>query len=697
MQDAAPEPDQRRPAASGRDATGPSTPVPRGPATPAAARVLALQRSAGNRAVAHVLANRAGTVQRSNEAAPGQVEQAANDLQGWLVANAVNVPSVLLTLLLQKDHRDELRTKYQDTFHRVLLDDLKAKLRWDDVVRATSYLNYGQLRTADKIYIAIHGVLTDSATLARLMPMLHEQRDAAENDFTTSYTGDYPTTQKLPNGADSRIWGAIMQESGWMTPEERIGTAAVLAFGTTRAADDVRVATVTTTNNSTLLFNALERQDPAQIATDFQASYTEKITDYLSREASFHTKKRALMFFDPNVAPEDRLIRTVEIATSGYTTADADFIFDALAHATDAQLSKLKAAIATVDPRVSHLDDTFGGLNKEQRDHFNALVGIGDAGGILDDPAVKMLRQEGGNGSDSVFPTLKNSTGAAYATYKAAYAKSDSPFRQFVDPFCDAPQKGWLLTQVFADFTPRLHFVMDDPGAEEYLLFLISSFADTAKRKELAGDADFGSRLAKLSTSTQNKVQLALEPQSLTPQERAVWLDAAIKRETASGVGSLSATAGALDDENRELQAAVARGGKNPTPEQQADIDRLAGQAQQALESFVKYRDELESILVSAAEMAASIVATVVTGGAASIELVVGAMARAAVAGALAKVAANKIVRGDRFDVLGAEGAAAFITGAVDGALNAIAPVAGKVGEGFAIGTIEESAAAAAK
>ena len=43
------------------------------------------------------------------------------------------------------------------------------------------------------------------------------------------------------------------------------------------------------------------------------------------------------------------------------------------------------------------------------------------------------------------------------------------------------------------------------------------------------------------------------------------------------------------------------------------------------------------------------------------------AMARAAAASAMAKVASKKVVLGDRFDVLGADGAAAFVSGAFDG------------------------------
>ena len=51
------------------------------------------------------------------------------------------------------------------------------------------------------------------------------------------------------------------------------------------------------------------------------------------------------------------------------------------------------------------------------------------------------------------------------------------------------------------------------------------------------------------------------------------------------------------------------------------------------------------------------------------------AVARAAVANAVAKVVARKLVAGDRFDLLGADGAAAYVSSAMTGALNVVAPV----------------------
>jgi hypothetical protein len=671
--------------------------------------LLDMQRLAGNRAVAGALPPRprrpppapavparTPTVQRDTDAPPGKVDEAANDLYKWLVATTPDIPRVLHTILLQKGHREELKKTY-DAKGRSLWNDLAA-LKGDDVVRGRCYLDYGELRAADKLYIAIHGKLTDTTTAMRIVREISGGRAKAEDDFEKTYAKEYPEEHTLPNGEKSRIASALLAELLSATFADRFKALAMLAFGTPRPADEVKIATVGGAKDSdTLLFGALQREDPKKLATEFEASYKEPLKGYLSRELSFHTKARALMLIDENVKPEDRLIETVRIATSGYTTADSDFIFDAVQHSTTKQLDKFRAAVATKDPRVSHMDDTFGGMSKVDRDKFNALVGLGDDTGILGDPVVTRLRAEGGNNGDGIFGVFKNATGFSWKQYGDEYAKPTSALNRFVSPLLGPDQKGWLLSYVFTDFRARLNYVMTNPGNDDYIIFLLTTFSNDADRRKLATDADFGAKFGKLSTATQNRILMVLQPASMTPVERAVWLDAAVKRETSTGVGSLSSTAAATEDENRELQAARERataGGKTPTPEEQAEIDRLAGKTQEALTAYIGYRDELEALVSTVVDIAVGLIMGLATGGVASVEMVMLAAARAAMANAMAKVVSRKLVMGDRFDVIGADGAAAFVTGAVDGMLNVVGPL---VGAGIGGTALETTAAEAAR
>ena len=668
------------------------------------AHLLQMQRLAGNRAVSRALPPRPAatpppsslTVQRDTDAPPGKVDEAANDLYKWLVATTPDIPRVLHTILLQKDHRDELKKKY-DAKGRSLWNDLAA-LKGDDVIRGRRYLDHGELRAADKLYIAIHGKLTDTATAMRVVREISAGRAKAEDEFKATYGKEYPEDHTLPNGEKSRIASALMAELLSATFSDRFKALAMLAYGTPRPADEVKIATVGGAKDSdALLFGALQREDPKKLATEFEASYKEPLKTYLSRELSFHTKARALMLIDENVKPEDRLIETVRIATSGYTTADSDFIFDAVQHSTTAQLDKFRAAVATKDPRVSHMDDTFGGMSKVDRDKFNALVGLGDDKGILADPVVTRLRAEGGNNGDGIFQVFKNATGFSWKQYGDEYAKATSPLNQFVSPLLGPDQKGWLLSYVFTDFRPRLNYVMTNPGHDDYIIFLLTTFSNDTDRRKLATDADFGAKFTKLSTATQNRILMVLQPSTMTPVERAVWLDAAVKRETSSGVGSLSSTAAATEDENRELQAAKERataGGKTPTPQEQAEIDRLAGKTQDALTAYIGYRDELEALVSTVVDIAVGLLMGLATGGVASVEMVMLAAARAAMANAMAKVVSRKLVMGDRFDVIGADGAAAFVTGAVDGMLNVVGPM---ISTGIGGTALEVAATDAAK
>lgn len=651
--------------------------------------VLRLQALAGNRAVsaryaaapapAQGAVSGAGPVVQ-RDVAPGRVDDAVQDLYGLLVGYRGSSERVLRAILMQKDHRSELAPKYREKFSRSLDDDLRA-LPADDAVRARCYLEFGTLRPADKIFLAVHGKLTDQTAVRRIAPEIARDRAANEREFADSYGAQYPADATLPDGSSSRIGGALMAEMLAATFAERFRTAAVLAYGAPRAADDVKIATVQATSDAGLLFDALQREDATKICKDFEASYHEPLKQYLARETSLHTKARALMLIDGTVAPADRLIETVRIATAGYTTADADFIFDAVSHADDAQLAAFRKAMEAKDPRLRSIDDTFGGMNAEQRDRFNALVGVGDNTGILGDPLVRRLRAEGGNGGDGVFDVLKNSTGAAYTAYREAYGDTRSPLNRYVSQFAGNSQKGWLASYVFADLPARLDYAMANPGMDDYLVFLVTSFADAGTRRGLATDAAFGAKLARQPTATRNKVLLVLEPGGLTPQERAVWLDAAVARESGSGVGALTGSAETLGDENRELQVAKERftaGGRKPTPEEEAELDRLAGRTQDALTAFVAYRDELEAAVSTAVDMAVGLLVGVATGGVGGIEMILLAAARAAAANALARVVSQKLVRGDRFDVVGADGAAAFVTGAVDGMLNVVGPAVGK-------------------
>ena len=679
-----------------------------------------MQRHAGNAVTAALIARLAAPGPRSvspSPAAPGvgagpslqrdaadeitsRVSTVVRELHENLVLRPrPNVGVVLEQLLLAKDHQQQMEDAYRSSHHRELRSDLQAKLSWDDNTRAQAYLQYGRLRAADKIAIAVKQPLADEVTVLRVVADIRRisSQDAnAEAEFATDYGADLgPVRFRLPNGQSSAIAAAVFATRLGLSEDLGYRIAAILAFGSTRPIDDVVIAAAPRmTTNGPSLFDGLQREKPEVLKSTFKDSYPHLaggvLTEWITGKTSLHTERRALMLLDEAIPPRERLVRTVEIATSGYTTADADFIFDALQHPTSEQLDYLRVAIASQDPRVKNLYSGLGSLTADDRRRFDALVGTGDKAGDLADPNVLALVQAGGTGDGSVFATLKMTTGARYESFRTGYGNSNSPVRNYVDSHTTPGEKGWLASMVFTDLKSRLTYSLDNPGNDDYVLFLLNAVADGTHRRALANDDAFGQRVANQSTALQNKILLALRPDTMTPTERAIWLDAAVKRETSSGAGSLSASADALTDENRELQAAIKRAGPNPSATDQAEIDQLAGRTDAALQVFVQYRDELEAIIGQAVETVAALVATVATGGAAAPELVLAGLARAAMASAIATVVGNKLVKGDRFDVLGADGAQAFVAGAVDGVLNAVAPLAAEA-------TMERTAAALAR
>ena len=98
---------------------------------------------------------------------------------------------------------------------------------------------------------------------------------------------------------------------------------------------------------------------------------------------------------------------------------------------------------------------------------------------------------------------------------------------------------------------------------------------------------------------------------------------------------------------------------------------------QAALDDYIAARDEFANTASMVANVAVSVIIAAITGGAAG-PIVLAQLARAAAAMAVAKVLTEKVIRGDRFDVLGADGAVAFATGAVEGVMNVAGGLAAK-------------------
>ena len=107
------------------------------------------------------------------------------------------------------------------------------------------------------------------------------------------------------------------------------------------------------------------------------------------------------------------------------------------------------------------------------------------------------------------------------------------------------------------------------------------------------------------------------------------------------------------------------------TPEEQARMEAALGRTDAALTIFQRHSAEMQALAVQALTAAAGVIITVATGGAgaaAAAELISWQVARMAMAQGLANLVITRAVKGDRFSMASAEGAAIFAGGAVQGA-----------------------------
>ena len=198
-------------------------------------------------------------------------------------------------------------------------------------------------------------------------------------------------------------------------------------------------------------------------------------------------------------------------------------------------------------------------------------------------------------------------------------------------------------------------------------LFLVGQITDD-ERKQIRENEGLIGKLRAVDGFGELEPQLA----PTDPLERAKWLKASVAGEALGERGS--GPGAALGDELRELDVAVSavKDPKNLTPEERARLEFREGKAEAALGVYAQWRDEMNAIAIQALTVTAGILisfATAGAGAAVGIEMISAQFAaqvgRAALANAIASVAVQYMVKGDRLDADAAK--AAFVSGAVRG------------------------------
>jgi hypothetical protein len=620
---------------------------------------------------------------------------------------AEKIEAVLKTLIEHRDQADEVRRLYKEE-HDLELDADLERLGPANGLRARDYLAHGKLRTMSKLLIALDGIGTDAPTVYRVLADAHKEGD---------WNGEWAKVVGEPrNTLAASFRGESLEEAldGDFDGADLVKALAIVNHGELRAIDRVFIAMDEAGTDEALLFEGLAGCDDATIERDFDAYAYRKhsalaigksIFHVLSDELSGEDYKRALALIGYEADPDkwlpgatdvrklrtSKLVAIVKAATSGAGT-NTQLIWDAVGKASDAEKDELRAKVQDpADPL--ELAGFFGDLNASEMARLRAMLGIrepADAAGLestrdrslLDDPAVRLLRSMGGVDKSSTFDTLRLTAGASWALFKSGYQTKDSPFRIYLTDNCTTEEDRALPVILGGTVRERMAWairgaVSDD---EDYLFHVVKNFATDEERRSIGADAPFMNRFRGVLTSTEfAKLTDLMRPGNETPEERARALGEAVRDGSSGTFDLFSSTGKAVQDENRELQAGIVTAGLDAklTPEEQKQLAQAAGRTEAALKDYTAARDQFAETASMVVNIAIGVLATVGTGGAAG-PIVAAQLARAAVAMALARVLAEKAIRGDRFDVFGSDGAVAFAAGATDGIMNVIGGAAAR-------------------
>ena len=600
-------------------------------------------------------------------------------------------------MLQHKDNRVGLDAAFQKIAHEPLRDRLQRGFKRDakSLQRALLYFDEGGLRLADKLYFAMTGAGTSVVTLKRLLAAAHADKDV-EAQFVDSYGSEFKTVAALPDAArtPSRIAGALREEMplgalGLLGAEDLTECRARLAFGHVRPIDHVRIAIQGAGTDVKRLFEHLLGIAPATAIAEYKASYDGDLKDELTSltgELSGNNCKRAEAYFSKEGLS---LSKNVALMIGTFST-DEEAIFAAIDAATPTQRQKLRADLDDPASEVAiAFNGPLNGLNARDRARIDAQLRQDAAPGqaAAGDTAITLLQCEGGLDLSTVYETIKTATPVAWRVYSAGFHDRTSKFRDYVDANTTAVQKGRLhvvLSREPDSFMQRVRWALSGlTDNEAYFFHLLTHFTrestgsagDPSRRDLLEKDEFAGFRKlieVRLDPDERSQARTLLRPADLTTVEKAAWVKEQIRLDR-SGVDMPSHTGEALDDEQRELQAAVVRARADGviTPDEQQAIDPLQKGTEGALATYVEARDELEGYAVGAVTLAIGALAAPLTGGG-SLAAAATALARAALVAAMTRLVAEKLVKGDRFELTSNKALAAFASGAADGVLNVV-------------------------
>jgi hypothetical protein len=543
-----------------------------------------------------------------------------------------------------------------------------------DGARVYAYLRFGELRLADKLFFAGIDAGTDKETIWRLLPAVNQSLAKTDSDFTESYSKSggtafgehYTKTAKLPDGkTDNHIAGFLKEEAD--TPAEAVKFSALVAFGKLRPVDEIKMAIESVHLLATDIMAALDlvaKETPPgtkpEVEALYKASYDEDLLTRLKPQLGEQSDnfKKADKILKGEWTPKNRILWACE----GVGTNMKE-IWAALDDASKGgQLAPLKAEW---DKKEGIYPVIMGELQIFESDRKRIQA-------ILANESDMMSRlAQLGLDIDDTKGVLKAALERddVYASFKPAWAKREE---KFYKDFTQDGKRGTVWGDAIADakFAGALDAAIGVNSEEGVARLLGDAKRTDAERKAVRDNPETMASLRKFD-SYKSRLEMLLAPRD-DLRARADFLRARFEHEAMSGagLGASAASAYAFEDEYRALDVGLSKvkDPHNLTPDERKKLDPALKGTEEALESFIRVRDEMDAVAVQVAGVVGGLLATAATGGAAG-PMVASLLARTSLAQGAASIASVWVVKGER--ITGAEGLRAFASGAAGAAAGA--------------------------
>jgi Domain of unknown function (DUF4157)/HNH/ENDO VII superfamily nuclease with conserved GHE residues len=599
------------------------------------------------------------------------LQQAAKNLYVWLTSPtpSSNREDIFKKILQKKGFGKALRDEYRKQNNKELDTALAEGLNEKDTIRAKRYLDYGELRIADKVYIASKGAGTDEDTLYRILPLASKVRAKVEEDFgkEADYIKDYPSSVVLPNKENSRIGGLLVDE---LSGTDAVKAKALYSFGELRAIDEVYIAIEDAKVEE--LMEALQKgmsqnKDFFVMENDYLKAYDKELFSNLNmllqRAVIDHKEKLKIW----QIIGKGTALERIKYAVEGPGT-DEDEIWDTIRTAKGEALTQLRTQFNDKNSELYQLLD--GDLNKGEMDRATAQ--------LTENPsAIQQLMGAGAEDGGAICDEIKMSAGDKFNKYREAFNSKDGVFEGYCFKKMNAEQRGHTISIINGSPEEKINVAIgkftDD---EDYIFHVLKNFAanDPAKKAVMESKTLMDKMQSALSGFDYNKVLDLLQLEDESIEDKVKHTGEKIGRER-SFIADFSNAADAMDDEYRELLVGLERAKADGTitPEEQKELGKMQQQTDASIAVYTKVRDELEENAATVFTTVTAVVIAIGTGGLGSglsAAMIAQQLAQAALISACARVAAMKVAKGDRFEMFGADGASSFTAGAVDGIFN---------------------------